>query len=60
MFLFSMLALMLVFCVGAFAQVDSTAVSNITTSGITLLFDNFGKLNSNNVWTVVYFVAFPR
>ena len=57
-FLFSVLALMLVFCVGAFAQVDSTAVSNVTTSGITLLFDNFGKLISNNVWTVVFFVCF--
>lgn len=57
-FLFSVLALMLVFCVSAFAQVDSTAVSNVTTSGITLLFDNFGKLISNNVWTVVFFVCF--
>ena len=57
-FLFSMIALMLVFCVSAFAQVDSTAVSNVTTSVITLLFDNFGKLISNNVWTVVFFVAF--
>lgn len=56
-FLMCLLAVAFV-SIGVYAQIDSTAVSNVATSGITLLFDNFGKLISNNVWTVVFFVCF--
>jgi len=57
-FLFSLLALMLVFCVSAFAQVDSTAVTNITNNGAELIYQGVKSLFSDNVWKVIFFIGF--
>ena len=44
---------------GIFASaVDSTTVSNVTTTSLTFLFDTFSSYVSAHVWTIVFLVAF--
>lgn len=56
-FLMCLLAIVFV-SIGVYAQVDSTAISTLTTSVVTLLLDSLGKFISNNIWTVIFFVCF--
>jgi hypothetical protein len=55
--MFCLLTLMLV-CVGAFAQIDSTTVSSVTTTGLTLSWSVISSFLSTHVWTIIFAVAF--